>query len=67
MHIRYYHEIIPLHKTGGGTTQGQSYRGRRHKKVIPKISAGPPAIFTQSLVDNDEFMIYDIFGRLKKM
>ena len=67
MHIRHYHEVLPLHKAGGGTTQGQSYRARKRKKIIPRIPIGPPAIFTRSSVDNSEFVIYDMFGRPGKM
>ena len=67
MHIRYYHEVVPSYKTGSETTQGQSYRAQRHKKIIPRVPIGPSVIFVQSPVDNNEFVIYDMFGKLKKI
>lgn len=67
MLIRHYHEVLPTYETGSETSQGQAYTRKRAKKTTPSIPIGPPAIFTKSPIDYDEFMVYDRFGRLRKI
>jgi len=65
--IRHYHEVLPTYETGSETSQGQAYTRKRAKKNIPSTPVGPPAIFTKSSVDGDDFMVYDRFARLRKI
>jgi len=78
MDIKHYHEMVnakspdgkyihPAYRVESESSQTYHTRGGKRKRLLPRMPIGPPAIFTKTPVDNEGFMIYDMFGRPKKI
>jgi len=65
MIIKHYHEVLPAAKPGVSSGRN-SYYGTRKKGSKKQIDAGPSVIITFTGEAEEEFFIYDRFGKKKK-
>jgi hypothetical protein len=65
MIIKHYHEVLPAAKPGVSSGRNPYY-GTHRKRSKKQIDVGPSVIITFTGEIEQEFFIYDRFGKKKK-